>query len=220
VVVEDSSTSDAYRAFTGAVTAHFTGENAAVATRAVARYYLEEPFTGRYFDLLRDDGRPHEIAARDLVAVEMLSIRVPPRVSAWLLDTGRRQVSDLLRQVPDDVDIWDAGDALARDGALWQLWDLLGTACWPEPTQANGMGRTIRSKLLAAKRPRLVPVLDDVVCGALPPVDNYWAAFQTALSTSEARLLTSVPTAAAGEHVPLLRRVDVVLWMAHRPSDE
>jgi hypothetical protein len=76
------------------------------------------------------------------------------------------------------------------------------------------MGRTIRSKLLAAKRPRLVPVLDAVVSGALPPVDDYWAAFQATLSTSEARLLTSVPTVSAGDHVRLLRRVDVVLWMA------
>src|SRR5258708_3955735 len=52
------------------------------------------------------------------------------------------------------------------------------TASWPAPTPNNGMGRTKISKLLAAKRPRLVPIFDSVLERLFPPVTNYWRAFE------------------------------------------
>lgn len=75
------------------------------------------------------------------------------------------------------------------------------------------MART--SKLLATKRPNLAPVADSVCSGALP-VENQWRALSTAFRPQEVRDQIIKVTAAEPEHVTLLRRIDVMLWMGHR----
>jgi Family of unknown function (DUF6308) len=77
------------------------------------------------------------------------------------------------------------------------------------------MGHTVKSKLLAAKQPQLLPVLDSVVCEALGERSDFWAAFRYALRTPESRLLTSVRAVPQAE-VSLLRAIDVVVGMANR----
>jgi hypothetical protein len=69
---------------------HFRGERAALASRDLHRYLHsdEETFTGRWFEVLADNARPNDITERDLLAVEMLSVTIPPRVSAWILGEG------------------------------------------------------------------------------------------------------------------------------------
>ena len=66
---------------------------------------------------------------------------------------------------------------MTRHGAVWQLWNLIARACWPQPAGSTGMGTTKISKLMAAKRPSLIPVHDsrirDAVFGGKDP-DNYW----------------------------------------------
>lgn len=202
--------------FTTEVLDHFVGPNLKRAQTAIDDYYVRKPFTGRYFDVFADHEHPNEITERDLLAVEMLSVQVPAEVAIWILGDGRPQISSLLRKVDADVDIWNGRDLLQEGGELWRLWDLLDTGSWPTEKKNNGLGRTIKSKLLAAKRPRLVPILDKVVCDALPKPRVYWEAFCSALSTEENRLLVSVPTAQAPTGVSLLRRLDIVLWMAHK----
>jgi len=148
----------------------------------LAERYWREAFTGRRFYELWDASRPDEITARDVVAVSTLGVTVPPAVAIWLLnDEGARATRALLDQIPTDRDIWDADDLLERGRAAWDLWDVLETACWPEKRRGNGMGSTTISKLLATKRPRLVPIWDSVVRSLFPPVQNYWEAFRCAL---------------------------------------
>ena len=72
------------------------------------------------------------------------------------------------------------------------------------------------TKLLAAKRPRLVPILRTLYGSALPPVDSQWAAFAHLVADPDRRASISEATVGAPNHVSLLRRLDVVLWMAHR----
>src|SRR5947207_5328654 len=170
-----------YEAFTEALRDMISGERFERAAE-LARRYWQEPFTGRYFHVVADSDHRDEITERDIVAVSLLGVTIPAPVTIWLLNEGRELVSGLLRQIPNDVDVWNADDAMNRDGALWRLWDVLSTASWPVPMAGNGMGRTKTSKLLAAKRPRLVPIFDSVLEALLPPVDNHWAAFATALS--------------------------------------
>lgn len=190
---------------------HFDG-----AVELATRYWAE-PFTGRFFHALADDEHPDEITARDIVAVSTLSVDIPPRVAIWLLGEGRAVITELLSRVPTDVDIWDAGDLLGPDQPLWELWRVLSSASWPEPNPSNDMGRTKISKVLAAKRARLVPVFDSVVEGLFPKLDNYWTAFQEALADQELRLLLSIASSGgAPEGAGLLRRLDAMLWMIGR----
>lgn len=180
----------------------------------LANRYWSEPFTGRFFHILADDDRPDEITELDITAVSMLGVTIPPKVAIWLLDEGRPEVSELLHAIPTDVDIWDAGDLITPNGELRELWSLLRTGSWPTPGRGNGMGPTKTSKLLAAKRPRLVPVYDSVLNALFPKVDSYWTAFERALSDDKLRALFSVASmGGAPEGATFLRRLDAMLWM-------
>lgn len=194
-----------------------------VARHAIDQYFsLEgERYTGSQFEVLIDVDHPDLITERDLVAVTALSVQVPVRASIWLLNReGQTAVSRCLSRVRPDMNIWDtdAAEVLEPGGAMHELWDILGRAHWPTQKIGNGLGgRTKRSKLLAAKRPGLIPITDRVVRAALPPVADYWTAFRDALSARSVRDEISEATSNAPEGVSLLRRIDAAIWtMAHR----
>lgn len=195
--------------------ARFTGERSEIARRDLDRYLNTEPFTGRKFEELRDAAHPDVITEKDLVAVEMLSVTIPPRVSIWILRDGREQISSILADVPTDLDLWERPALVHEGGRLLDLWRLLSrTANWPEGRPgANEMGRTKTSKLIAAKRPRLAPVLDTVVCDALGPVTDRWEAFAHALGDEQRRELIEA-VRPDGCQLSVLRVIDVVVWMA------
>lgn len=176
------------------------------------RYWRSEPFTGRYFELLRDDENPNRITDRDLTAVSMLSVTVPAEVAIWILDDGSSQIEALLAKVPADADFWADGHHLDKGAPLQELWEILGRGSWPQPKDRNGLGPTKRSKLLAAKRPALVPVWDRVIGTVLGPPDDFWASLRAALDEEVADLWERA-TAGAPEGVTLLRRIDAALWM-------
>ena len=170
-------------AFASRLKQEFADERVKDAGVQIDRYFSSEPLTGSRFELLADDENPNEITARDLVAVSMLNVTIPPSVAVWLLsDEGRRSVSALLREIPTDLDLWHDDAKPDPASPQWQLYDLLGSANWPSPSDANQMGPAKKSKLLAAKRPRLVPISDSVVReNALPDVgDEYWMAWHLA----------------------------------------
>jgi hypothetical protein len=174
-------------------------------------------FTGSLFELLASTD-PYAFTAQDMLALGALSEVVPPRVAYWLLGPeGQARSSVLLRRVPLDVDIWSdqAAAVLERGGALWDLWDLLRCGCWPHEDAANQMGTTRISKLLATKRPRLVPVWDGVVSATLPTGDS-WHSMRLALRDDLRRECIEELTAAAPSQVSLLRRIDAVVWYRNR----
>jgi hypothetical protein len=196
-------------------------DDPAAVRSALASYFSPagDVFTGSRFELLADFAHPDEFTASDLVAVSMLSVEVPPAVAYWLLSTeGQLATRTLLAAVPTDVDIWDPGaeELLAKAGPLWDLWDLLDRGAWPHPRPGNGMGPTTISKLLAAKRPRLVPVWDSVIEKVLGPIRPFWGDMRGALLDDELRALILGATAEAPPHVSLLRRIDAAIWHRHR----
>lgn len=205
---------DEYEAFVGRLHGLVGADGIDVAANLAARYWAE-PYTGRFFHELADDVHPDEITSADIVAVTMLGVSIPAPVTIWLLSgEGRRQVGALLRSVPTDVDLWNAGPILAEDGELWALWDLLRSASWPLPDPGNDMGPTKLSKILAAKRPRLVPIWDSRVRELFPPVTNYWTAFERALSDDSLRVrLATAANCGAPEGPTFLRKLDAMLWM-------
>src|SRR6202043_119609 len=79
----------------------------------------------------------------------------------------------LLSEIPVDVDIVDVDpQMLGAESPAGQLWDVLRRS-------RDGLGPTTTSKLLAAKRPRLLPIWDSFVEQAtgLGTID-YWSKFQ------------------------------------------
>jgi hypothetical protein len=113
-------------------------------------------YTGSRFDTLGGGGsRPDtrdRITATDLLAVQCLSVVVPAPVSLNLLEGHLGiQVSGFLRHIPASIQLGEPG---ARDHVLprspaEQAWRLL--------TEQDGVGWVIAGKLLARKRPRLIP---------------------------------------------------------------
>ena len=188
---------------------------------ALAKYFSTEGkgYTGSQFELLISESDPFRFTERDFVALSTLNVDVPERAALWIMGAeGQAQTSALLEGIPNGVDIWkpEVENAFADDGKLMQLWDCLGKANWPTAAPGGGLGgSTKRSKLIAAKRPRLVPVLDKVVKDTLPKSENYWRAFQDVLRDDSCRegltLATNHDCVPPG--VSLLRRIDVVIWM-------
>jgi hypothetical protein len=124
----------------------------------------------------------------------------------------------LLAAVPASVDLGtgQAAPLLAKTEAAWQTWELLDKQC--------RMGPTTVSKLLARKRPRLIPVYDVVVECAIrsPPLSESWTWFQETLADHTVRAALATIQAQAGlatanrpSSVGLPRVLDVVLWMRH-----
>jgi hypothetical protein len=188
---------------------------------ALKRYFSTKGkgFTGSQFENLIKNSDPNAITDRDLIAITTLSVDVPARAALWILsEEGQNVISHHLRQIPVDADIWDprVKDIFADGGHVMDLWRSLGKANWPIPKSGGGLGGvTKRSKILASKRPRLIPVLDRVVTGTLPASENRWTSIQNVLMNEGYR--TKLQKVLAHEDVPesvsLLRRIDVVIWI-------
>jgi uncharacterized protein DUF6308 len=172
-------------------------------------------YTGACFERLGGGGDRPDVAnrftAEDVVAVTMLSVSVPPRTALWMLDVGSEQLSQFLRGIPTDVDLFAADKKLIDDDSpADQLWRLLKSR--------HGIQWVTAGKLLARKRPRLIPVYDDVVRLALGAPGSYWTSLWEAFRDGD-RLripLEEIRSAADVEWMSLLRVLDVVIWMRNR----
>ncbi|MGW8955599.1 DUF6308 family protein [Streptomyces sp. NPDC055709] len=154
------------------------------------------------------------VTAADLIAVQTLSVTVPVPVALDLLE-GRLggHLSDLLRAMPVDVDMAEADAAHLFPGSpADQAWHLLHDQL--------DVGWVIAGKLLARKRPRLLPVYDRVVRCALGRPRPFWLSLHTALREDGAalhrQLLELRQAAGLPETVSALRVCDVAVWMSHR----
>lgn len=192
--------------------------------RAIAclRSYAQT-YTGAWFETLARSGT-NQITAEDIVAVRTLSVEVPPRFAIWLLGDGAAMVSAELADVPADLDLWDADPErdLGPDSPASRLWVLLQRGSWPVERRANGVGPVTAGKLLAAKRPRLIPVWDEHVDDALRlPARKFWSTmsqmFRDEGLPSLLREILEEATnnggAAPQPERSLLRVFDIVVWM-------
>lgn len=164
-------------------------------------------FTGSRFNSWGADNDPDLITADDVIAVQLLSMR-PHWTTTWeLLDGRKERIEDLLRRVRADVDVWDAAAESAHDEAQ-PLWGAI--------FEIPGAGRALTSKLLARKRPRLIPVWDSVVRAAVGAPKEPWACFRDWFGSEANRekLERILRDADVPVDVPLLRVFDIVIWMA------
>ena len=167
-------------------------------------------FTGSCFEQLAGSD-PHVVSADDLVAVSTLGVDVPGRAAIWILGDGRDEISAHLRGIPqieitsdDEREVDEARAALTDDGPADKLWRLMNGQ--------NGLGPVKTSKILATKRPGLLPVYDQHVANALElPNDRFWLPMWQ--SMQEAREQVGEAVREAKVDVSLLRAADIVIWM-------
>jgi hypothetical protein len=177
------------------------------------RVYFDR-YTGRRFERFDGGGDRADVAnwitSSDVLAVSLLSITWSPTAVIMLVEDHRDDLAQLLANVPhtpiEDVDF----AVLSSGGAAAQLWGNL--------RQIPGIGPVIASKLLARKRPHLVPIFDKVIRVTLsfPPGASFWRCQWEWFHASPERVegLRSLRAQADGiEDISLVRCLDVAVWM-------
>ncbi len=181
------------------------------------RYFLGVgglPFDGRHFERFLAMGDPNRFVATDVLAVEALSVTVPPNLAANLFDIQLDQFNSLLRQIPADKDIWEVSD---RDLDLGSPAAQLQYRLEGLPRIGPTASKLIASKLMASKRPRLIPVIDTLV-SELQQLrgGEFWLPMRNQLADPERRKKIADVVSSAPDDVTLLRRIAVALWMHDR----
>jgi hypothetical protein len=175
-------------------------------------------FTGREFERFPGGGSPSDanrFTSADLAAVALLGVPLSGVAVLELLDDRDRRWSSLLSKIPVDADP-------STPKGVSQLTDDNSAASriWREIRRLDNarLGPTRTAKLLARKRPGLLPVYDSVVEGCVQPGKDWWR-IVAAFYESEQRVtrLDAIrEQAEATEFMTNLRTLDVVLWMRHR----
>lgn len=205
-----------------------TAGNEEEAAGLLAAYYRRTAdglpaYTGSYFNSWAGGGDASEnrdtITADDLIAVSFLSVDIPGEAAIGFLDTHKNTISGLLKEIPSDRILADVSSAefpefLGEDNAALELWHVLrgrDTGRW-------GVGRTKASKIMARKRPHLIPIYDSVVAPlmGLKNSDNQWATWHYAFLEDPGlpqRLRKIHEISGIEELLSDLRVMDIVLWM-------
>ena len=178
-------------------------------------------FSGGQFDRFCGTGYAPEcrdtFTPADLLSVTLLEVMVPGLAAISILGELAPHLNGHLGAIPTDCDLWDASLSDVGVGSeadkLWH--DLVD--------RLYGVSWVIAAKLMARKRPRLIPVYDSVVKQALSPRDdNFWLALRSELGDTGLRQRLAEMRAEAGvaEDISLLRILDAAVWMRNRHSSD
>lgn len=207
---------------------HAILENAEKATQHVRDYYTQDfrgglPRTGASFDQWAGGGdRPdivNQLAGDDCVAVSLLSVNVPPMAAIGLLRDEKANVDRLLSLIPADISMADLNAEgyevhLGKTSPAQELWEVItrqGGKKWD-------IGPTTASKILARKRPHLIPIIDTVIVDLIGP-RKYWRGWHEALRDNTGlpdrleKIKRESGAVNLGYDPSLLRVMDIVLWM-------
>ena len=184
-------------------------------------YFLGEgraaPYTGARFESLGGGGDRPEVAnvvtAEDLIALSLLSVPVNGEAALYLLEKKSHEISDLLAELPTDTDLADL--APEELGDAWPA-----RALWRIVRRASDFGPVRTSKLLARKRPCLIPITDQGVETILGSDDNRWRSLNEALNTPvdgattlQQLLIQLREDSGIPAYISAIRVLDVVAWM-------
>jgi hypothetical protein len=161
-----------------------------------------------------DKAKQNLLTPCDLLSLSTLSVPIGAKAALELVENRQllNKIEALLKKIPVETQIVDddAVALLGKGGDAWHLWNTLDAV--------HGFGEARASKLLARKRPLLVPIFDSNVATELGIADSrdFWAPMRAALLQgdnplwSRARVLRD--DLELGESITPLRIVDVVLW--------
>jgi len=179
------------------------------------RYFNSDKFSGGRFERFAGGGdRPGvsgQFTSDDIVAVSLLGVRIPGWAALGVLDTHAAELNAFLAAIPADVDLWKTPeDTVGPDSPADRLWHRL--------VVLPGIGSVTAGKLLARKRPRLIPVYDRVVKAALArrDEDEWWRRLRRVL-VENPNLITKLESLRDAvrleDKISLLRVLDVCIWM-------
>lgn len=201
------------------------------AAQLLADYYANYPdgrprWTGSRFNNWAGGGDSpatrDQLSADDLVSVTFLSVKASGRAAIGLLEWKADEISALLASIPVDLDLNDVPadrfeDVLGQGSTAHRLWHVLrGTE-----TGRWDIGPTTASKLMARKRPRLIPIYDSVVGPLMGLEDStgQWERWHEVLTdnTGLPQRLTKIHgQSGISDPISRLRVMDIVLWMHGR----
>lgn len=181
------------------------------------KYTTDPAYTGAHFHDLTYSGpsHPDHFDIADVASLSLLSVTLNgpmarelmknPDLSTELAREPDRDLADLT-----DIDV----QRLESDEGLNGAWRLI--------RHIHGVGPTRTSKLLARKRPRLVPIWDSVISRVLglDGTRGYWTAFHRALTADsralDERLSILADKAGVADRYSRLRVLDILAWMYGR----
>ncbi|SIJ87111.1 Uncharacterised protein [Mycobacteroides abscessus subsp. abscessus] len=190
-------------------------------------YYAEGSYTGAHFESIgAESGTENVITPADLYSVSTLSVNVPAKAGIAILGEEASAFTGLLDQIPN-VAIGSLSEAeferhLGPESKALELWDQLRRN---QPGQRRwGIGPTTTSKIMARKRPALIPIEDSVVnrvigLGRRDSWRLWWEAFNVEGDYLEARA-TALRSELGRPKLSTLRVFDVMLWMWGKANRE
>lgn len=177
----------------------------------------DQGFPGAHFERLGGGGDRPAVAqvftAEDFVAVGLLGVVVPPRAVLAILGPRRSELNALLAEVPTGTELVEVDPAeITPEWAPWRLWEALHSL--------DDVDGVVAGTLIARKRPRLVPVYDQIVQDLLMPTEMLWVSLAKELRADggalQAHVIALREQAGIGEDISALRVFHVVAWMTAR----
>lgn len=131
-----------------------------------------------------------QVEPLDLIAITALGAAIPIKSCAWIVgDVGQWLIAEVLADVPTDVTLCEADvDTIHRVADLFNLLR----------TEAE-LTRSATTRLLAVKRPSLVPIDDGALRAKLryEKADTWWSFWRDAISADVEARVGAIRDAAA-----------------------
>lgn len=167
------------------------------------RYY--RTYTGRHFETFSAASDPWCFDGNDLAACAALSVPISHATLDALWSNVDALDRRLARCPPPEVDLATVDTASSEYRQLEMLYD--------DIRAIPGMGYVRTSKLLASKRPKLVPIRDSYLEAFLGSPTRWWSAWRELARTPGLAELVEEHTPPVAAHASILRRLDVICWM-------
>jgi hypothetical protein len=180
---------------------------------AAAFFDWNGQFEGQLLSTIPDDD-PNEITVADLYAITLLDVHVQPHGVRLLLEDAatRGKVAQFLKQIPLGEDIWKGSTDLGPGSPADRLYNMLKTL--------DGVDAVTSGKLLHRKRPRIIPIVDQVVRDQVDaPARSYWEFFRRYLADpAHRKAVTDLRPKGLDRRVSSLRVLDVAIWITGSAS--
>lgn len=206
------------------LTPHLTEERRQDAVKLLQSYFAgilsgSGHFEGGWWDDFDPSGSressPNTFTVDDLLSASLLSADIPAQAILRILGDKARELSAGLERLGVDRDLADEPTEAIRE---LERTDTL----WRSMRDIDGMGRTRTSKLIARKRPRLIPIYDSLVGDAVfgGTSVGQWSRLNAALRADngalQRRLISLRQDAGLPDSISPLRIFDVIAWLDAR----